>query len=427
MIRGSSIPVFKRGYAFLKLMALWTGLGSDDQAWIVPLSMVLGEFGLEFALRKTKTTGPDKKIRVLRAFVSREAWVHNRDWLAMGLEIWEAADPNRDAFVHLPDSGLEGFSDCADTYLDMAVVARALVLDFEHDLSDDTVEVKVGSLLAATAAATFWTEHSWRAIFATWASALQVPEEVYEMIGRWQAESVDSVSGYVRTVRRQVGRVQDWVAKSIQSAWRHGRTPDLFYEGDVLHSLGQFLREREVDEDMKVSTLEPLKLFYNRTLDLDEALLTYGWRGILTRGAGHVQGVEDVRTSSFEKLAALGLPLDDEEINEGMLNVLGGIATPSRSIWARLGEGIPCEETPLEDAEALEDAVVLQELKLAAEVEDAAPHDDGGEPSSESYDYVVSVTAKQRMRRLHRVGWCWRLPGNDYCELQGAFWISRGC
>jgi hypothetical protein len=42
MIRNSSAPVFKRGYAFLKLVALWTGLRSDDQKWIVPQSMVWG-------------------------------------------------------------------------------------------------------------------------------------------------------------------------------------------------------------------------------------------------------------------------------------------------------------------------------------------------------------------------------------------------
>jgi hypothetical protein len=418
MIRDSSVPVFKRGYAFLKLVALWTGLRSDDQTWIVPQSMVLGEFGLEFALRQTKTTGPDKKIQVLRAFVSRGAWVHNRDWLATGLKIWEVADPNRDAFVLLPDSGLEGFSDRAATYLDMAAMTRALVLDFEHDLSEDIEEVEVGPLLATTAAATFWTEHSWRATFATWASALQVPKEVYEMIGRWKAESGDSASGYVRTMRRQVGRAQDLVAKAIQSAWLHGRTPDLFYEGDMLHTLDRFLREKEVDEDKRVSTLERLKLFYNRTLDLDEALLTYGWCGSLTRLAGQGQGVEDVKTSSSVKSSALLLPLEDEEMEEDIQNILGGIVTPPRSVWTLLGEGIPCEDTPAKEAEAFEDAVVLQELRIAADVEEAAPQDDGGEPSSESYDYVVSVTAKQRMRRLHRVGWCWRLPGIDYSNFK---------
>jgi hypothetical protein len=121
---------------------------------------------------------------VLGAFVSRGAWVHNRDWLATGLKIWEVADPNRDAFVLLPDSGLDGFSGRAATYVDMAAMTRTLVLDFEHVLSGDIEEVEVGPLLATPVAATFWTEHSWRATFATWASALQVPKEVYEMIGR---------------------------------------------------------------------------------------------------------------------------------------------------------------------------------------------------------------------------------------------------
>jgi hypothetical protein len=102
-------------------------------------------------------------------------------------------------------------------------------------------------------------------------------------------------------MRRQVGRAQDLIAKDIQSVWLHGRTPDLCYEGDMLHTWDRFLREKEVDEGKRVSTLERLKLFYNRTVDLDEALLTYGWCGSLTRLAGQGQGVDDVRMSSSVK------------------------------------------------------------------------------------------------------------------------------
>jgi hypothetical protein len=412
MIGDLSVPVFKRGYAFLKLVALWTGLRSDDQTWIVPQSMVLGEFGLEFALRQTKTTGPDKKIQVLRAFVSRGAWVHNRDWLATGLGIWEVADPNRDAFVLLPESGLEGFSDRAASYLDMAAMTRALVLDFEHDSSDDIEEEVLGPLLATTAAATFWTEHSWRATFATWASALQVPKEVYEMIGRWKAESGDSASGYVRTMRRQVGRAQDLVAKVIQSSWRHGRVPDLFYEGDMLFTLDRFLKEREVDEVKRVSTLERLRLFYSRTLDLDEALQTYGWMSAPFRQGVREHGEVVVEAKSSEEPSAPLLPVEDVEVEDGWIR-LGGVATPP-SVWTLLVEGEPVEYTRLTEAEALEDSVVLQELKVAAEVEEAVLQVGGDEPSLGPLDYVVSVTAKQKMRRLHRVGWCWRVPGLDY-------------
>jgi hypothetical protein len=65
MIRDESAPLFKRGYAFSKLVALWTGLRSDDQTWIVPQSMVLGEFGLWLALRQTKTTALVRRFRCL--------------------------------------------------------------------------------------------------------------------------------------------------------------------------------------------------------------------------------------------------------------------------------------------------------------------------------------------------------------------------
>ena len=29
-------------------------------------------------------------------------------------------------------------------------------------------------------------------------------------------------------------------------------------------------------------------------------------------------------------------------------------------------------------------------------------------------DFVISLTGKRRLKRLHRFGWCWRKPGVDY-------------
>jgi hypothetical protein len=122
-------------------------------------------------------------------------------------------DLNRDASVLLPGADLEGFSDLATTYLDVAVMTRALVLAFEHGLCCDIEEVELAPLLTTTAADTYWTERSWRAMFATWASALLVSKKVYEMFGRWKAESRDSVAGYVRTMKRRSVGHRTWLRR----------------------------------------------------------------------------------------------------------------------------------------------------------------------------------------------------------------------
>jgi hypothetical protein len=156
-------------------------------------------------------------------------------------------------------------------------------------------------------------------------------------------------------------------------------------------------------------------------LDLDEALLTYGWDWRLTRLAGREQDVDVEKVSSSVKSSAPFLPLDDKEENEEVRNFLGGVATPPRSVGTLLGEGIPCEDMQAKEAEAFEDAAVLHEFRIAAELEDAFLQDDEREPSWGSRDYVVSVTAKHRLRRLHRVGMCWQLPGIDYSNFRVLF------
>ena len=39
--------------------------------------------------RKGKKMGKDKKVKVLRAWVSRSAWVVYPDWLAVGYRVWK--------------------------------------------------------------------------------------------------------------------------------------------------------------------------------------------------------------------------------------------------------------------------------------------------------------------------------------------------
>ena len=58
---------------------------------------------------RTKTSGPDKQVKVLPIFVSSEAWVHNR-WLEPGLLLLETSVLafERDYLVPLPNRDLSG-------------------------------------------------------------------------------------------------------------------------------------------------------------------------------------------------------------------------------------------------------------------------------------------------------------------------------
>lgn len=45
--------------------------------------------GLTAVLSRTKTSGPGKKVTLLRIFVSAGAWIKRDLWLSVGFEIWQ--------------------------------------------------------------------------------------------------------------------------------------------------------------------------------------------------------------------------------------------------------------------------------------------------------------------------------------------------
>lgn len=95
-----TLPLYLHGFAFYKLLKLWTSSRSSDLCGLDPNSLKLSEHGLSGVLDRTKT-GPGKKIRILPIFVSNRV---NPAWLADGWALWaDSAMMNfaRDYFLPL--------------------------------------------------------------------------------------------------------------------------------------------------------------------------------------------------------------------------------------------------------------------------------------------------------------------------------------
>ena len=60
------LPRFARAYAWFRLMKLWGCMRFDDTTGLSFDSMVMQPFGLEGELRKTKTSGPGKRVNIPR-------------------------------------------------------------------------------------------------------------------------------------------------------------------------------------------------------------------------------------------------------------------------------------------------------------------------------------------------------------------------
>ena len=86
-VSDTSLPTYTRGFAFYKLLKLWTASRTNDLFGLNPDSLRLSEFGLQGTLDRTKCSGPGKRIRFLSIFISRRVFIMNPNWLVDGQTI----------------------------------------------------------------------------------------------------------------------------------------------------------------------------------------------------------------------------------------------------------------------------------------------------------------------------------------------------
>ena len=119
--------LFQRAYAWYRLLRHWASLRFDDTAGLPPCTLQRRTRGIFGLLRRTKTSGPGKKMKVLPIYVSQEAWI-SRPWLDTGLELWRRPELNysRDYFLCLPSQDLLGSCRLRARYTDAVGFSKAL-------------------------------------------------------------------------------------------------------------------------------------------------------------------------------------------------------------------------------------------------------------------------------------------------------------
>ena len=151
-----------------------------------------------------------------------------------------------------------------------------------------------------------------------------------------------------------------------------------------------------------------------------EETLLEAWRGWATRYAGEAHATDDQR----RRLAAMAFTTGEADARWCVAfgwEAYGGAA--------RGGTRPPI--TPLGDASPITDregspksggsAPIGDEEEQEAEDEDE-PADEGKDEHLRAepvgLDYVLSVSTKRGLRTLHRVGWCFRIPGIHYRDYE---------
>eukprot|EP00435_Cladocopium_sp_Y103_P022295 s1532_g5.t1 len=229
---------FVRGYAWYRLLKVWGAMRFHDTLGVDFSSIKVDEYGLQCTLKRTKTTGPGKRVSLVKVFVGFDAWLMEKNWLSEGWKLWKAMaaenmTQNRDYFMQLPRKGLETAQNRMASYSAASSMSQALFKVLEVPGS--------GEHLLEAGSSTVWSEHSERVTLRTWAGAAGLPEDVCKRLGRW-TPTVDQ--SYDRSVRMQVVAAQEFIADFLKR--NMGRADPLDEEG-VINEVCRKLRDRGLD------------------------------------------------------------------------------------------------------------------------------------------------------------------------------------
>ena len=168
-----------RVWAWAKLVKVWGSLRWSDLQAIIPAELSLVEGRLVTTLRRTKTSGPNRRVRELPVAISEYALFVRSGWLQEGFSLLKQhANYKRDYLMPRlkADGALEpkpaGYAD--------AMVATAGLL------------ATLGLTLEVQG---YWTEHSERSVLPTALSLQDIPPHDKDLLGRWKPEGSDVLGG----------------------------------------------------------------------------------------------------------------------------------------------------------------------------------------------------------------------------------------
>lgn len=355
---------YPRVYAWFRLVKLWSGMRFADTTGLDHSTLEWQSFGLTGVLNRTKTTGPGKKVTLLRIFISKDCWLECETWLTTGYELWvklsqEAGLMDRDFMLPCPAASLESFGRRMANYAMASRLSHALLNDLKVEFEDAEVP------MLAEGVCTLWTEHSERATMRTWAEGAGIPEYVRKQMGRW-TPTVDQA--YERNARSNILRAQSAIASFIK---RNMGARDHFDEALIMAAIAE--RMERLGHAAVAIQIQVQKLG------------AFGKHGQPKR----------VRLTEPDQIRGE----DEPEFDDGW-HLIGGV--PKRP-------ELPEDGMRLDSSDEEENPV--QEDALGGEGSQGGPMVSRG-------TYVLSIIGRSEKKTLHRVGECHRIPGIHYGKFQ---------
>ena len=221
-VMDESEPAIWRVLACAKLVKVWACLRWGDLQEIKPAELTFADGRLSTILRKTKTSGPNRRVKELPVCVSERAFFLDSRWLGWGFDsLKRLAAFDRDYLIPQLDPAGDRF-------------VRKMA-DYGHAVGYTAgVLARVG---CDSGFIGFWTEHSERSVLPTGFAMLDNDKAERDLLGRWKPEGSDV---YARTFNGRVAKLQ----RQFAEAARQDDHYEILDEREVPVQLGEFLSDR---------------------------------------------------------------------------------------------------------------------------------------------------------------------------------------
>ncbi len=337
--------------AWWMLVSTWCCFRYDDHRGLSPSGIQMVGNAAEFTLDRSKTTGPDKPVAFRYGVISKGAYFKKPDWLVTGLALWQTTAPFARDYFLCRAGDAGGCMPVELGYVEYSARMRQIISGLRMGAEDDML----GDELAMC-----HSPHSFRAFLPPALKATGAPEGEMAWLSAWQTKGSAT---YVRTGRHRTIQLQNRVADIAIAQEGKG---DPIGERDTLDAITIALQHRGTTDEDKARIMQLLE-FYTET---DAETPTWAsWEGASAPKA----------TTRF------------------------GQAADSSSSASASSAQPPMSKSPSSRAK---EANVHTDNKASNE---------GAETGEQVIEgHVISISIKTKIRTLHFLGSCFRIPGVHY-------------
>jgi len=217
----SSWEKFDRYIAWTMLVRAWGALRCADFQAIKPADVTATPAGLRIRLTKTKTSGPDKKVITLYAYVAEGVFLIKKDWMKVGYQLM--LDPevvgSRGFMLPVPSAAGVGGGYRSAKYAAVAAMSRRVLRALRAPTLMEG-EWKAGpEWLLNLGMDMLWSEHSPRHVTTNFATVMGLSVEDQDMAGRWGAARLHHGSAdYRLSSRIAVARLQRSICDGVRQS-----------------------------------------------------------------------------------------------------------------------------------------------------------------------------------------------------------------